>query len=96
MRGQFVVEMLCQQADSESLYEASRLLEEALPIARHVGMQPLAQRFEALRQKTVAAALERQSHPDGLTKREMEVLRLAARPETGKKTPNLVIVSPFR
>jgi DNA-binding CsgD family transcriptional regulator len=71
-------EMLCRRHDREGVQQAATLIEEALPIAREVGMQPLAERLEALQQQVVAAARRRPRYPDGLTEREIEVLRLIA------------------
>lgn len=68
--------------------------EEALPIAGDVGMQPLADRLEALRQQVASAACGRPRYPDGLTKRETEVLRLIATGKSNQSIADALFISP--
>ena len=87
-------EMLCRRSDCEGVQKAATLIGEALPIARDVGMQPLADRLEALRQQVAAAARGRPRYPDGLTKREMEVLRLIAAGKSNQAIADALFISP--
>jgi DNA-binding CsgD family transcriptional regulator/tetratricopeptide (TPR) repeat protein len=78
--------MLCRRRDREDYQQAATLIDEGLPIAREVGMKPLIERLEVLRQQMIPVAHGRPRYPDGLTKREMEVLRLIA---TGKSNQSI-------
>jgi ATP/maltotriose-dependent transcriptional regulator MalT len=58
--------------------KASALVEEGLSIASELGMKPLVERLETLREKLVSLPPGKTEYPDGLTEREVEVLRLVA------------------
>jgi DNA-binding CsgD family transcriptional regulator len=70
---------------------AITLLDEALTIARELAMQPLHERATALKAQLPSMPAEhghppRASYPDGLSQREVEVLRLLA---AGKTNPDI-------
>ncbi|MCH8063270.1 MAG: AAA family ATPase, partial [Chloroflexi bacterium] len=54
------------------------LLEEALSISTELGMRPLMERVTALREELEARPTTPPAYPDGLTEREVEVIRLIA------------------
>ena len=54
------------------------LLEEALTLAQELEMIPLRERVEALLSTLRPASSAAPAYPDGLTQREVEVLRLVA------------------
>ncbi|MCZ6535037.1 MAG: LuxR C-terminal-related transcriptional regulator [Chloroflexi bacterium] len=54
------------------------LLEEALSISRELGMRPLMERVVALKEDTASLPAKLPAYPDGLSEREVEVLRLIA------------------
>ena len=70
-------EALLQGNDTRDREEIASSLEEALSISAELGMTPLLERVVELQQK---AGVRRRSpaYPDGLTEREVEVLRLIA------------------
>ena len=71
---------LLQRGTAEDSLQAQALIEEGLAIARKTGMPPLEGNFRAL-----IAGIKGETLPDGLTKREAEVLRLIARGGTNKE-----------
>ena len=54
------------------------LLDEALSISTELGMRPLTEKATALKEKVEAQPARSPQYPDGLTQREIEVLRLIA------------------
>jgi DNA-binding CsgD family transcriptional regulator len=67
---------------SQNRQKAISLLEEALAICTELGMLPLMERVVSLQEKARLHAGRAPQYPDGLTEREVEVLRLVA---TGKR-----------
>ena len=57
---------------------ATSLMEEGLGITHELGMGHLTQRLMGLRQRAELASAHRREFPDGLTEREVEVLRLVS------------------
>ena len=55
------------------------LLKEALPIATELGMLPLMERVTTLQERADAKPVQAPAYPDGLSAREVEVLRLMRR-----------------
>jgi DNA-binding CsgD family transcriptional regulator len=66
----------------ENRARAVALLDEGLSLARKLGMRPLMERVVSLQEKARLHAGRAPQYPDGLTQREVEVLRLVA---TGKR-----------
>ena len=62
------------------------LLEEALAISTELGMRPLMKRVVALQERAESQPVKVPVFPDGLTLREVEVLRLVA---AGKSNPEI-------
>ena len=60
------------------------LIGEALAVSTELGMRPLMERATALKEQAEALPARAPAYPDGLTAREVEVLRLAA---AGKSNP---------
>jgi DNA-binding CsgD family transcriptional regulator len=58
--------------------KAIALLGESLAIATELGMRPLTERVVALQERAQAQTAKTPAYPDGLTQREVEVLRLIA------------------
>jgi DNA-binding CsgD family transcriptional regulator len=58
--------------------KAIALLGESLAIATELGMRPLTERVVALQERAQAQPAKTPAYPDGLTQREVEVLRLIA------------------
>ncbi len=74
------------RTDSSKRAKAISLLEEALSISRELGMVPLAERVAARMEEMELTRRKAPAYPDGLTQREVEVLRLVA---TGMSNPEI-------
>jgi DNA-binding CsgD family transcriptional regulator len=61
---------------------ATSLLDESLTISSELGMRPLMERLQSLQEKLTVRPGSAPVYPDGLSQREVEVLRLVA---TGKR-----------
>ena len=73
-------------AKHPSTGHASPLLDEALAISTELGMRPLMEKVIALREKADSQPDKASVYPDGLTRREVEVLRLVA---AGRSNPEI-------
>jgi DNA-binding CsgD family transcriptional regulator/tetratricopeptide (TPR) repeat protein len=71
---------------------ATSLLDESLTISSELGMRPLMERVQALQEKVAVQPAPAPTYPDGLTGREVEVLRLVA---TGKRDREIAEVLPI-
>ena len=71
-------DMLIQRNDSVDLSKARELLDEADQITSDLGMKPLAEKVAVLKERLYAEPAPKTEYPDGLTEREVEVLRLVA------------------
>jgi DNA-binding NarL/FixJ family response regulator len=60
------------------------LLNQSLAISRQLGMRPLEERALALAQRISSYSATRPTYPDGLTEREVEVMRLLAAGKTDR------------
>ncbi len=58
--------------------KAMSLLDEALAISTELGMRPLMERVVALQERAASQPAKGPAYPDGLSGREVEVLRLIA------------------
>jgi len=56
--------------------KALSLIEESLAISSDLGMRPLMERAEAVKERLESGPVTTPAHPDGLTRREVEVLQL--------------------
>ena len=82
-------ETLLQRNHHGDHKKAMSLLDQSLSICTQVGMRPLMDRVALLREQTTLP-----TYPDGLTEREVEILRLVA---AGKSNPEIalnLVVSP--
>lgn len=77
-------EALLQRNEPGDRSRAVSLLDEALSLTEALRMEPLTERVTALRKMGDATPRPTPSLPDGLTQRELEVLRLIA---TGRSNP---------
>jgi DNA-binding CsgD family transcriptional regulator len=85
--------MLLARGGAEDRDRAAALLDGALDIARAIGMHALAERARALRE-SVHAPAARELYPAGLSRREVEVLRLIAAGKGNREIAERLFVSP--
>ena len=77
---------LIQRDGTEDRAKALALLDEGLTISTGLGMLPLVDRIASLQEKLATRAPTTPAYPDGLTEREVEVLRLVS---SGKSNPEI-------
>lgn len=80
-------------ADSKGAAKAKSLLDEGEPLATELGMKPLAAKLASLREKFVARRGGRLDYPDGLTEREVDVLRLIAAGKSNREIGEALVIS---
>ena len=73
--------------------EAMSLLDESLQISAELGMLPLMDRSAALRAQHQSGHDSVPDSPDGLTRREVEVLRLIANGQSSRYVADELVVS---
>ena len=73
--------------------KAIALLDESLAISTELGMRPLIERVTALRETLDTQPAARSGFPDGLTQREVEVIRLVAAGRTDREIGEELFIS---
>ena len=73
--------------------KAWSLLGEALAISTELGMGPLRERVIALQEREESGPVRAPAYPDGLTQREVEVIRLIAAGRTDREIAEELIIS---
>ena len=79
-------DMLLERKDEGDRAKAMALLDESLAISTELGMRPLRERVITLKEWLESQPVAAPVYPDGLTEREVEVLRLVA---AGKSNPEI-------
>ena len=88
-----LAELLLASGGRQERARASDLLNRALVLARETGMRPLAERCSALVQRLKANGRGTSSAPDGLTDREIDVLKLLAAGKTDREIADTLTIS---
>lgn len=86
-------ETLIARAAEGDRIKATSLLEESLAQSTELGMQPLIERATGLVETLGTPPTARPAYPDGLTQREIEVLRLVAAGKTDREIAESLIIS---
>jgi DNA-binding CsgD family transcriptional regulator len=84
--------------EADYLERGMSLLEEGLAVAEELGMKPLLKRMSSLKERTASQSIEDRAksvpdYPDGLTQREVEVLRLITAGRTNQQTADELFIS---
>ena len=85
---------LLQRNEPGDREKAMSLLDEALAISTELGMRPLMKRVTERVERIQAQPLPALAFPDGLTHREVEVLRLIASGKTNRQIGQELFISP--
>jgi DNA-binding CsgD family transcriptional regulator len=86
-------EMLLARGQPTYYEKAGSLLDEALVIARDLGMRVLEERVKAQMDQMVVAPQAAPAYPDGLSAREVEVLRLMAASKSNRDIGHALFIS---
>ena len=87
-------EFLLDPGEHANVEKAVSLIDEGLEIARELGMVPLEGRLTILQEMAASAAAPTPAYPDGLTEREVEVLRLLAAGSTNQQIADVLVIAP--
>ena len=91
--GNPMTDMLRERKATGDREKAISLLDESLDISTELGMRPLMDRAAALKEKAELLPSEAPALPDGLTPREVEVLRLVALGRSNPQVADELIIS---
>ncbi|PKB71278.1 MAG: hypothetical protein BZY87_06135 [SAR202 cluster bacterium Io17-Chloro-G6] len=86
-------EALLEREDQRDQTKAVSLLDESLAISTELGMRPLLNRVVGLQERATAQPVPPPLYPDGLTQREVEVLRLVATGKTDREIAEELFIS---
>ena len=87
------MQTLLQREKERDRAMASSLLDESLTISTELGMRPLMERVTALQGRAEAHPGQAPDYPDGLTLREVEVIRLVAAGKTDREIAEELCIS---
>lgn len=87
------VDMLLERDNPGDRRKAEELVDESDQIASGIGMMPLMEKVMALREQLDARPSPKPQYPDGLTEREVEVLRLIAAGRSNREIGDDLFIS---
>ena len=85
---------LLQRNNSADWENAVALLDESMDISTELGMRPLVERITLLQAIAASPPVRQPNLPDGLTQREVEVLRLVAAGRTDREIADELMIAP--
>lgn len=85
--------MLLQRDESGDREKAISLLDESRAISSDLGMRPLMERVIALQRHSISQSAKAPAYPDGLSQREVEVLRLVAEGRSNREIADELTIS---
>ena len=91
--GREYAEVLLHRNNEGDREKAMALLEDALTISRDLGMLPLTERIIAHQERAEQLPTAIPAYPDGLTQREVEVLRIIANGKTNLEISESLIIA---
>ncbi len=86
-------DMLLERNSPGDRAKAMTLLDESLAISTELGMRPLMERGNALKEDVAARPTRAPAYPDGLTRREVEVLCLIVAGKTDREIAQELFIS---
>ena len=86
-------DLLLQRNGPGDNAKAMSLIEEGLSIAQELSMSPMTERLKALQARAEAIPARAPAYPDGLTRREVEVLRLIAAGRSNQDIADELVIS---
>ena len=84
---------LCQRGGAGDTDRAAALLDESVAISTELGMPPLMERAKTRREAIETQPVAPATYPDGLTQREVEVLRLLALGRNNREVAEELVIS---
>jgi len=85
--------LLLQRNNLGDRERALELLDECLTLSTELGMKPVIERTTDLKQKASMQLARPSAYPDGLTRREVEVLRLIASGKSNREIAETLFIS---
>ena len=86
-------DVLCQRGSPGDRERAAALLGESVAISTELGMRPLMERAALRREAIKAHPVAQAPYPDGLTRREVEVLQLLALGRNNREVAKELVIS---
>ena len=86
-------DLLHERDGDSNRQKAMSLLDESLAISRELGMRPLMERVVALQEHAKSQLVKAPAYPDGLSRREVEVIQLIAAGKSNQQIAEQLFIS---